>query len=128
KSGQGNYDAFMLGAYMLWQYGPPGYLENLGPWIRNSAATHAEFDPDDFLPSVWKSGQWNFVDGDPLGGKQQWMLPWGFELNVVCYRSDVFDRLGMKPAETYDELIEQSVEISKRAPGAGFDDMYGIAV
>ncbi|MET9022866.1 extracellular solute-binding protein [Actinopolymorpha sp. NPDC004070] len=128
KSRQGNYDAFMLGAYMVWQYGPPGYLEDLGPWIHNSSATHAEFAPDDFFPNLIKAGQWNFVNGAPLGGKQQWMLPWGFETNTVCYRSDVFAKLGLKPAESFDDLTELARTLKAKAPGAGFDGMYGIAV
>lgn len=31
SSGRASYDVFMLGAYMVWQYGPPGWLEDLGP-------------------------------------------------------------------------------------------------
>lgn len=128
RSQQGNYDAFMLGAYMVWQYGPPGYLEDLGPWLNNSAATHAEFEPDDFFPNLLTAGQWNFENGAPLGGDQQWMLPWGFETNTVCYRKDVFDKLGLRPAETFDELIETANAVTKKASSAGFGDMYGIAV
>jgi multiple sugar transport system substrate-binding protein len=37
QSGQGAYDAFMLGAYMVWQYGPPGWLEDMNPWIENAS-------------------------------------------------------------------------------------------
>lgn len=129
KSRAGHYDAFMLGAYMVWQYGPPGYLEDLTPWIQNSAATHAEFDPSDFFPNLFHAGQWNFKNGDPLGtGGKQWMLPWGFESNTISYRTDVFQKLGLKPAETFDELIDQAATISKKASSAGFGNMYGIAV
>src|SRR5690606_10339965 len=128
RSKQGNYDVFMLGAYMVWQYGPPGYLEDLNPWIQNSSATHAEFDPDDFFPNLLTAGQWSFKNGDPLGGDKQWMLPWGFETNTICYRKDVFDTLKVQPAETFDELIELATMLKKEAPAAGFDGMYGISV
>lgn len=129
KSRQGNYDAFMLGAYMVWQYGPPGYLEDLNPWIGNSAATDGAFDPDDFYPNLLDAGKWTFKNGTPLGsGKSQWMLPWGFETNTICYRKDVFDKLGLKPAESFDELVDVAATIDKKAAGAGFDGMYGIAV
>lgn len=129
QSRQGNYDAFMLGAYMVWQYGPPGYLEDLKPWIDNDAATHAEFDPDDFYPNLFQAGQWDFTNGSELGtGGKQWMLPWGFETNTIAYRKDVFDKLGVRPAETFDELIELAATLKQRAPGAGFPGMYGIAV
>ncbi|QVQ51753.1 sugar ABC transporter substrate-binding protein [Spiractinospora alimapuensis] len=129
QSQQGNYDAFMIGAYMVWQYGPPGYLEDLNPWIQNSSATHAEFEPDDFFPNLLAAGQWDFTPGSELGGSdQQWMLPWGFESNCIAYRTDVFDALGVSPAETFDELIDLAQTITERAPDEGFDDMYGIAV
>lgn len=128
RSQQGNYDAFMLGAYMVWQYGPPGYLEDLQPWIDNSSATNAEYDPDDFFSPLITAGQWNFENGSPLGGNRQWMLPWGFETNTVCYRKDVFDKLGLRPAETFDELIDTAAAITKNASSKGFGDMYGIAV
>ncbi|MGH3730484.1 MAG: ABC transporter substrate-binding protein [Micromonosporaceae bacterium] len=124
RSRQGNYDAFMLGAYMVWQYGPPGYLEDLNPWIKNDSATHGDFAPDDFFPNLLTAGQWDFKNGSELGGDKQWMLPWGFETNTVAYRKDVFDKLGVKPAETFDDLIELSSTLKKKAG----NDMYGIAV
>ena len=34
--GSGKHDAFMLGAYFIWQYGPAGWIENLDPWLQNS--------------------------------------------------------------------------------------------
>ncbi|GAB3413290.1 ABC transporter substrate-binding protein [Flindersiella endophytica] len=128
KSRQGKYDAFMLGAYMVWQYGPPGYLEDLNPWIKNASATHQEFAPDDFFPNLMEAGRWNFKNGDPLGGDKQWMLPWGFETNTVAYRKDVFDALGLKPAETFDALVENAQAIKAKAAGKGFEGLYGIAV
>lgn len=128
-SQQGNYDAFMLGGYMVWQYGPPGYLEDLQPWIDNSAATNADFDPDDFYPNLMDVGRWDFTIGSPLGsGNRQWVLPWGWEANVVCYNADVFDQLGLRPAQTMEELAEIAGVITERAPDAGYDGMYGIAV
>ncbi len=33
--GSGKHDAFMLGAYFIWQYGPPGWIEDLNPWLQN---------------------------------------------------------------------------------------------
>lgn len=56
------------------------------------------------------------------------MLPWGFETNTVAYRKDVFSKLGVKPAETFDELIDLAAAVKRKAPGAGFEKMYGVAV
>jgi multiple sugar transport system substrate-binding protein len=123
SSGQANYDAFMLGAYMVWQYGPPGWLEDFKPWIENESATNADYDWEDVLPNLRAADSWSFKVGDPLGTGGQWALPWGFETNAIAYRSDVFDKLGLKPAETLDELVELAAVLSDKAEG-----MYGIAV
>jgi multiple sugar transport system substrate-binding protein len=123
SSGQANYDAFMLGAYMVWQYGPPGWLEDLEPWIQNESATNADYDWEDVLPNLRAGDSWSLKVGDPLGTGGQWALPWGFETNAIAYRSDVFNKLGLKPAETLDELVELAAVLSEKAEG-----MYGIAV
>ncbi|MFG2117911.1 ABC transporter substrate-binding protein [Streptomyces sp. NPDC048710] len=128
SSGRASYDVFMLGAYMVWQYGPPGWLEDLGPWMRNSSATGAEWDQADFFPNLLQADQWSLKAGAPLGRGGQYALPWGWETNVVAYNTEVFGKLGLKPAENFDELRELAGVIKKKAPGAGFDGMYGIAV
>ncbi|MDO0927707.1 extracellular solute-binding protein [Streptomyces sp. TG1A-8] len=128
SSGRASYDVFMLGAYMVWQYGPPGWLEDLGPWMRNSSATAAEWDHADFFPNLLQAGRWSLRAGAPLGRGGQYALPWGWETNVVAYNTEVFDRLGLRPAETFEELRELAGVIEEKAPRAGFDGMYGIAV
>ncbi|QHY95499.1 putative ABC transporter-binding protein precursor [Streptomyces sp. S4.7] len=128
SSGRASYDIFMLGAYMVWQYGPPGWLEDLGPWMRNESATGAEWDQDDFLPSLLEGTQWSLKAGTPLGQGGQYALPWGWEANVVAYNTEVFNKLGLRPAESFDELRELAGTIKRKAPGAGFDGMYGVAV
>ncbi|MGQ4383332.1 ABC transporter substrate-binding protein [Streptomyces sp. SAS_270] len=128
SSGRASYDVFMLGAYMVWQYGPPGWLEDLGPWMRNSSATSQEWDQADFFPNLLQADQWSLKAGAPLGRGGQYALPWGWETNVVAYNTEVFKKLGLKPAESFDELRELAGTIKRKAPGAGFDGMYGIAV
>ncbi|MCC7021845.1 MAG: extracellular solute-binding protein [Thermomicrobiales bacterium] len=127
QSGQATYDAFMLGAYMVWQYGPPGWLEDMSPWIQNASATNPEYDWEDVLPNLRTSDNWSLVVGEPLGSGGQYALPWGFEANTVSYNAEVFDKLGVKPAETMDELVELAAKLTKDAPGAGYEGMYGIA-
>ncbi|MGX1562257.1 ABC transporter substrate-binding protein [Streptomyces sp. NPDC055506] len=128
SSGRASYDVFMLGAYMVWQYGPPNWLEDLGPWMRNSSATGAEWDQADFFPNLLQADQWSLKAGAPLGQGGQYALPWGWETNVVAYNTELFKKLGVKPAESFEELTELAGTIKQKAPGAGFDGMYGIAV
>jgi len=127
QSGQATYDVFMLGAYMVWQYGPPGWLEDMKPWIENPSATGPDYAWDDIYQNLRTADNWSLVVGEPLGSGGQYALPWGFEANTVCYNSEVFDKLGVKPAETMDELVELAATITAKAPEAGFADMYGIA-
>ena len=42
------------------------------------------------------------------------------------YNTEIFDALGVKPAETFDELVELARTIGEKAPAAGFPDTYGI--
>ncbi len=127
QSGQATYDVFMLGAYMVWQYGPPGWLEDMNPWIENPSATSPDYDWEDIYPNLRTSDNWSLVVGEPLGSGGQYALPWGFEANTVAYNKDVFDKVGVQPAETLDELVELAAKLKADAPGAGYPDMYGIA-
>lgn len=121
-SGGGNYDAFMTGAYFIWTYGPPGWMEDLKPWITNTAATHGDYDFEDIYEGLRRSTSWDFKPGSPLGTGGQWAIPWGFETNVLCYNKAEFDRRGIRPAETFDELIQLSTDLTDRSK-----NQYGIA-
>ncbi len=127
QSGQGTYDVFMLGAYMVWQYGPPGWLEDMKPWIENPSATNPEYAWDDIYENLRTADNWSLKVGEPLGGGGQYALPWGFEANTIIYNTEVFDKLGVAPAETMDDLVALAATLTEKAPGAGFADMYGIA-
>lgn len=125
-SGQPTYDVFMLGAYMVWQYGPPGYLEDMMPWIQSASATNGDYDWEDVFPNLRAADQWTLKTGDPLGTGGQYALPWGFETNTIIYNKEVFDKVGVKPAETFDDLIQLAADLKTKAPAAGYDGMYGI--
>jgi multiple sugar transport system substrate-binding protein len=121
-SGAGNYDAFMTGAYFIWTYGPPGWMEDLRPWIDNPAATAGDYDFDDIYEGLRKSTSWDFNAGSPLGTGGQWAIPWGFETNVIAYNKAEFDRRGIKPAETFDDLIQLATDLTDRSA-----NRYGVA-
>jgi multiple sugar transport system substrate-binding protein len=122
SSGQSTYDVFMTGAYQTWQYGPPGWLENLTPWIENESATSPDYDWEDVFPNLRAATRWNFKVGKPVGSGGQWALPWGFETNCITYQTDVWRKYGIKGPETFDDLIETAKFITAKEDG-----MYGIA-
>jgi len=120
--GSGSHDVFMTGAYFIWQYGPPGWMEDLRPWIQSSAATSQEYDFEDIYEGLRTSTRWDFKPGSPLGTGGQWAIPWGFETNVIAYNKRLFDAKGVKPAETFDELIQLATDLTDRSK-----NQYGIA-
>lgn len=121
--GTGKHDAFMLGAYFIWQYGPPGWIEDLNPWLQNTAATNAEYDFEDIFEGLRTSTRWDFSLGNPLGTGGQWAIPWGFENNVVAYNKAYFDRRGIrKLPDNFDDFIQLAVDLTDRS-----ENRYGIA-
>lgn len=120
--GSGTHDVFMTGAYFIWQYGPPGWMEDLTPWIKSSAATSAEYDFEDIFEGLRTSTRWDFKTGTPLGTGGQWAVPWGFETNVIAYNKKYFDSKGIKPADTFDNFMQLAIDLTDRS-----QNRYGVA-
>lgn len=120
--GTGKHDVFMLGAYFIWQYGPPGWLEDLNPWLQNTSATSDEYDFEDIYEGLRTSTSWDFEQGSPLGTGGQWALPWGFENNVVAYNKKFFDENGITLPDTFDNFVQLAIDLTDRS-----QNRYGIA-
>lgn len=120
--GAGTHDVFMTGAYFIWQYGPPGWMEDLYPWIQNSSTTSAEYDFEDIYPGLRQSTRWDFKTGSPLGFGGQWAVPWGFETNIICYNKTLFEKRGIKPADTLGNLVQLAHDLTDRK-----NNRYGIS-
>jgi multiple sugar transport system substrate-binding protein len=106
SSGSTEYDAFMTGAYMVWQYMPPGWMEDLTPFIENPSLTSPDYDFEDIIDGIAAGLRWDGVDGSSVGTGGQWALPWGFEGNDLMYNKRVFNELGLELPETLDDVIE----------------------
>ncbi|MEP6463868.1 MAG: sugar ABC transporter substrate-binding protein [Frankiaceae bacterium] len=120
--GSGTHDVFMTGAYFIWQYGPPGWMEDLNPWLQNTSATGPNYDFEDIYDGLRTSTRWDFKTGSPLGSGGQYAIPWGFETNVVCYNQRLFKKKGVKPAETFDNFIQLAHDLTNRSA-----NQYGVA-
>jgi multiple sugar transport system substrate-binding protein len=118
----GAHDVFMTGAYFIWQYGPPGWMEDLNPWLENTSATSDEYDFEDIYEGLRTSTRWDFKLGSPLGTGGQWAIPWGFETNVIAYNKRVFDQRGIKPADTFDDFIQLALDLTDRSK-----NQYGVS-
>jgi len=119
------YDAFMTGAYMTWTYGPAGWIEDLNAYIKDPGKTNPAFAWDDVLPGLRASTAWDGVAGSELGsGKaKQWCIPWGYELNNITYNRTIFEKVGVKPPQNLDEMLDVAAKITKDAGGP-----YGVGV
>jgi len=123
SSGSSEYDAFMTGAYMTWTYGPAGWVEDLNPWIQDSAKTNPNYNWDDMLEGVRASCAWSGVPGEEVGtgDAKQWCIPWGYEQNNLAYNADMFEAAGVAVPTNIDEMIAAAAALTK-------DDVYGIGV
>jgi len=122
SSGSSEYDAYMTGAYMVWQYMPPGWMEDLTPYIENPALTSPDYDFEDIIDGIAAGLRWDGVDGSSVGTGGQWALPWGFEGNTLMYNKRVFNELGLELPETLDDVIAMGKIIQAET------DMIPIAV
>lgn len=122
SSGSSEYDVFMTGAYMVWQYMPPGWMEDLSPYIKNASVTNPDYDFEDIIDGIAAGLRWDGVDGSEIGQGGQWALPWGFEGNDLMYNKRVFNELGLELPETLDDVIKIGKVIQEET------DMVPIAV
>jgi multiple sugar transport system substrate-binding protein len=122
SSGSSEYDVFMTGAYMVWQYMPPGWMEDLTPYIKNSSVTNPDYDFKDIIEGIAAGLRWDGVDGSEVGNGGQWALPWGFEGNDLMYNKRVFSELGLELPKTLDDVIKIGKIIKEKT------DMVPIAV
>lgn len=119
------YDAFMTGAYQVWQYAPAGYMEDLRAYINDPSKTNPDYDFGDIYPNLSASDSWDLVPGHELGTGDagQWAIPWGFETNALMYNMEVFEQAGItEPPQDIPALIEAGKKIQEKT------DKYGVAV
>jgi multiple sugar transport system substrate-binding protein len=112
------FDVFMLGAYMSWEYGPAGYCEDLSTYWKDPSKTSPDWNVNDFFPNVLKSDSWDGTPGDApgAGNAHQWALPWGWEINTLVYRRDLFQKHGIAVPRTYPEILIAAAKIKKAEP------------
>ena len=112
------YAVFMTGPYQIWQYAAQGHMENLRPYITDSGKTDPEWDQADIFENLLEALSWDLTPGSPLGtlGAPQWALPWGFEMNTLVYRKDIFGKHGLTPPHNLPELFELCAKLKELEP------------
>ena len=110
------YDAYMVGSYMIWQYAPAGYMEPLDKFLDSKAQTAPDYDKADILPFLMKDLRWDLVDGHPTGTGSLYALPWGFHTSNIIYRKSVFSECGIDLPENLVDLYDAGLKIKKCKP------------
>jgi multiple sugar transport system substrate-binding protein len=85
------FDVMMLDCIWVPEFARAGWLLDL-----TSRLQPDELAP--YFPSAVASATW---DG------RVWALPWNFNVGLLYYRADLLARYGLRPPETYEELVEQ---------------------
>jgi multiple sugar transport system substrate-binding protein len=74
KSGQ--YDVFMTGPMLEWEYSSAGWLEPLDPYLSDATKTDQKaYNPDDLFPALMAANRWNGSVGSGMGEGHQWPSP-----------------------------------------------------
>ncbi len=127
SSKSGEPDVFMTGAYQIWDYAPPGYLQNLDEFVYNPEYTSPDYDINDFFPGIIGADRWDLLPGHPVGTGPLWAIPQGFEIYTLAYNKKAFEEAGVEPP-TATTTVDQLIEIAKKMQGWGGPGTYGIAV
>jgi multiple sugar transport system substrate-binding protein len=85
------FDVMMLDCIWVPEFARAGWLLDLTPSLKPG-----ELEP--FFPSAVASATY---------GERVWALPWNFNVGLLYYRADLLAKYGLRPPETYEELIDQ---------------------
>lgn len=120
----GNPDVFMTGSYQIWEYASAGDVQELDSFLEDSGKTSPDYDVDDFFEGIINADRWDLKPGHEVGTGNLWAVPLGFEVYALSYNKKAFEKAGLEPPKTFDELME----IAPKLNGWNGKGSYGIAV
>jgi trehalose/maltose transport system substrate-binding protein len=85
------FDVMMLDCIWVPEFARAGWLLDLTPRLQPG-----ELAP--FFPSAVASATYR---------ERVWALPWNFNVGLLYYRADLLAKYGLRPPETFEELIDQ---------------------
>jgi len=110
------YDGYMVGSYMIWQYAPAGYMEPLDQYLNDPMLTPPDYDVDDIYEFLLKDQRWDLKDGSPTGTGSLYAMPWGFHTSNIIYRKSIFTECGLEPPKDLEELYEVGLALKECKP------------
>ncbi len=96
------FDVMMLDCIWVPEFARAGWLTDLTTHLR----------PDELAPHFPSA-----VAAATYGGRV-WALPWTMNVGLLYYRADLLAKHGLRPPETYEELVDQvrRIRIAERDP------------
>ena len=89
------FDVMMLDCIWVPEFARAGWLLDLTSYL----------GPDELAPYFPSA-----VASATYGGRM-WALPWNFNVGLLYYRADLLAKYGLRPPETFEELVEQVRQI-----------------
>jgi len=117
---KGDYDVISYVVFWKAEYVRKGLLRPLQPYLAGGLADPS-YDVADIVPAYLENigmvgGRKGYLGG---AGAQLYGIPFGAETSILAYRKDIFDKHGLKPPATYDELAQLLPVLKAREPGMG---------
>jgi multiple sugar transport system substrate-binding protein len=91
------------------------WVEPLDKYLNDSSLTDKSWFKYDNIIPAWREA--DSVDGKPYG------IPYDGEVTVQVYRKDLYAAKGLKPAETFDQLLSNAKALTDPA-----ERIYGLAI
>ena len=118
---EGDYDLISFVVFSKADYVYADQLENLAKYFMNPALADPSYDQSDLIDGYVQNigvagGAKGYLPGQ-LGSA--FGIPFGSETSVLAYRKDIFEKHGLEPPETYEELLDLACRIPELEPGMG---------
>jgi len=117
----GDYDLISYVVFSKADYIFADQLENLARFFMNPRLADPNYDAADLIDGYVQNigvagGTKGYLPG-PTGSL--FGIPFGAETSVLAYRKDIFEKHGIAPPETYEQLLDIACRIPELEPGMG---------
>lgn len=118
---EGAYDLIAYVVFSKADYVYADQIWNLAPFFMNPRLADPAYDPEDLIDGYLQNigiagGARGYLPG-PTGSL--YGLPFGSETSVLYYRTDIFEKHGLTPPETYEQMLDLACRIPELEPGMG---------
>ncbi len=118
---KGDYDLLAYVVFSKADYVYADQLENLARYFMNPKLADPNYEADDLIEGY--VANIGVAGGDkgylPGATGSLFGLPFGSETSILGYRTDIFEKHGLKVPANYEELLELACKIPQLEPGMG---------